>query len=295
MNGLKYIRTRCNLSLAELGDYIGVSRQTISSWENGTRGISKSNKSKLEAFFGIDSKYFNEISDEDKFEILTQPMFGYTDGEKKYYKYIPQNENANYEFLPEMEKSIDDAFADAVALKKAILGKIDNYIMHQEASCEFIKTDMIRSSLWYFDHMLRFLEKKNELAYGCKLPYRHEFRAMMQILLVAYELEPLENLESIRNHYDFEEEDLIWTENLRKEINEHWKRKESRNLMRISEAEGTLKQSVKKSIEEGALMSEAELLSKAKENRKKCDPEGKTYSASLLGMKSGITSSHIKR
>ena len=74
-----------------------------------------------------------------------------------------------------------------------------------------------------------------------------------------------------------------------------WKRKESRNLMRISEAKGTLKQSVKKSIEEGALMSEAELLGKAKENRKKCDPEGKTYSASLLGMKSGITSSHIKR
>lgn len=32
-----------------------------------------------------------------------------------------------------------------------------------------------------------------------------------------------------------------------------WKRKESRNLMRNSEAKGTLKQSVKKSIEEGAL------------------------------------------
>ena len=295
MNGLKYIRTRCNLSLAELGDYIGVSRQTISSWENGTRGISKSNKSKLEAFFGIDGKYFQEISDEDKFEILTKPMFGYTDGEKKYYKYIPENENANYEFLPEMEKSIDDAFADAIALKKAVLGKIDNYIMHQEASCAVVKVDMIRSNLWYFDHMLSFLEKKNELACGCKLPYRHEFRALMQILLVAYELEPLENLKTIRNHYDFEEEDLLWAENLRKEINEHWKRKESRNLAHISETEGALKQSIKKSIEESSAMNEAELLSKAQEDRKKYDPEGKTYSASLLGMKSGITSSRIKR
>jgi len=29
-------------------------------------------------------------------------------------------------------------------------------------------------------------------------------------------------------------------------------------------------------------MNEAELLRKAKENRKKCDPEGKTYSASAI-------------
>lgn len=37
MNGLKYIRTRCNLSLSELADMIGVSRQALSSWENGKK------------------------------------------------------------------------------------------------------------------------------------------------------------------------------------------------------------------------------------------------------------------
>ena len=39
MNGLKYIRTRCNLSLSELADMIGVSRQALSSWENGKKDI----------------------------------------------------------------------------------------------------------------------------------------------------------------------------------------------------------------------------------------------------------------
>ena len=71
MNGLKFIRTRCNLSVAELADHIDVSRQIISAWENGTRGISSKNKQKLEAFFGIDSKYFGEISEEDHKDILT--------------------------------------------------------------------------------------------------------------------------------------------------------------------------------------------------------------------------------
>ena len=39
MNGLKYIRTRCNLSLNELADAIGVTRQALSSWEVGKKPI----------------------------------------------------------------------------------------------------------------------------------------------------------------------------------------------------------------------------------------------------------------
>ena len=63
MNGLKYIRTRCNLSLSELADMIGVSRQALSSWENGKKDIPEQRSDQLAEFFGIGKEYFGEISE----------------------------------------------------------------------------------------------------------------------------------------------------------------------------------------------------------------------------------------
>ena len=58
MNGLRYIRTRCNLSVNELADAIGVSRQAINSWENEKKEIPKQRLEQLESFFGIDKTCF---------------------------------------------------------------------------------------------------------------------------------------------------------------------------------------------------------------------------------------------
>lgn len=44
MNGLKYIRTRCNLSLNELADILGVSRQALSMWETEKRRFHRNDK-----------------------------------------------------------------------------------------------------------------------------------------------------------------------------------------------------------------------------------------------------------
>ena len=54
MIGLTYIRRKCNLSLAELSAVLGVSRQAISSWENGRKQIPAKRKAEMAEFFGID-------------------------------------------------------------------------------------------------------------------------------------------------------------------------------------------------------------------------------------------------
>lgn len=51
MNGLKYIRTRCNLSLNDLAETIGVSRQALSAWENEKKDIPEQRKQQLSEFF----------------------------------------------------------------------------------------------------------------------------------------------------------------------------------------------------------------------------------------------------
>lgn len=50
MNGLKYIRTRCNISLSELAEIIGVTRQALNSWENGKKDIPEQRREQLASF-----------------------------------------------------------------------------------------------------------------------------------------------------------------------------------------------------------------------------------------------------
>lgn len=65
MNGLKYIRTKCNYSQRALAEVMGVSRQAINMWENSKKLPSKERKEDLCNIFGIDnSDYFGEITDE---------------------------------------------------------------------------------------------------------------------------------------------------------------------------------------------------------------------------------------
>lgn len=58
MNGLKFIRTRCNISLSELADTLDVSRQQVSAWENGIKPISQKRLSQLSKYFGVDKNFF---------------------------------------------------------------------------------------------------------------------------------------------------------------------------------------------------------------------------------------------
>jgi len=65
MNGLKFIRTRCNMSLNELADILDVSRQQVSAWENGVKTISQKRLRQLSEYFGVDEKFFLDISEDD--------------------------------------------------------------------------------------------------------------------------------------------------------------------------------------------------------------------------------------
>ena len=72
MNGLKFIRIRCNISLSELAEALKVSRQHVSAWENGSKRISENRLNQLSKYFGVDKKYFGEITKEDRKMIVLQ-------------------------------------------------------------------------------------------------------------------------------------------------------------------------------------------------------------------------------
>ena len=75
MNGLKFIRTQCNLSLNNVAQVLKVSRQIVSAWENGKKDIPEERKIQLSNYFGIDAQYFDEIDEIQKNEILETSMY----------------------------------------------------------------------------------------------------------------------------------------------------------------------------------------------------------------------------
>ena len=86
MNGLKYIRTRCNLSLNDVAEAIGVTRQALSSWENERKEIPEQRKKELADYFGIDAAYFGEIFEKEKKYLLEKAMFRYEEDGKETVK-----------------------------------------------------------------------------------------------------------------------------------------------------------------------------------------------------------------
>lgn len=76
MNGLKFIRTRCNYSQAALAEELGVSRQTINMWECAKKPLSESRKNELKEFFGLETdEWFGEIDNDTIEKIKKLPMY----------------------------------------------------------------------------------------------------------------------------------------------------------------------------------------------------------------------------
>lgn len=87
MNGLSFIRTKCNYSLAELADKIGVTRQMISAWENGRKEIPDARKKELSAFFGIEERFLGDITEADIKKLMHTAMYRFSDGKTERFHY----------------------------------------------------------------------------------------------------------------------------------------------------------------------------------------------------------------
>lgn len=69
MNGLKFIRSYLYMSSEALANKLGVSRALVSMWENMQKPIPPKRLKELSDIFGLDVKYFGEISEEQQEEI----------------------------------------------------------------------------------------------------------------------------------------------------------------------------------------------------------------------------------
>jgi transcriptional regulator with XRE-family HTH domain len=91
MNGLKYIRTLKGTSLVNLAEYLGISNQAVSAWENGKKSIPAARLKQLSELFGIPEEYFQkELSNNDMFMVS---RFNYVQEGNRVFEMFEREKN----------------------------------------------------------------------------------------------------------------------------------------------------------------------------------------------------------
>ena len=117
------------MSLNELADILDVSRQQVSAWENGVKTISQKRLRQLSEYFGVDEKFFLDISEDDKEFIVSKALYRRQDNEKEVYCFVKQGEMADdFKYrpfsYPDFEESLDEHMIRAKRKKKDTIAVI---------------------------------------------------------------------------------------------------------------------------------------------------------------------------
>lgn len=207
MNGLKFIRTRCNISLSELANVLGVSRQHISAWENGVKAISQSRLSQLSEYFGVDDKYFGEISEVDKEFITDKALYRRQDNDKEVYCFIKQGEMEDdikyrgYAY-PAWDESLDEQMNHAKKMKKETIDGIERAMGYFGKPSKLIdEIGAINLGCEVYGAVTKYLGQMQNEAPEMRVMYYKMIRNVLFSLLFSQNLISRENLEKEFEHY----------------------------------------------------------------------------------------------
>lgn len=137
MNGLKFIRTRCNYSQAALAEKLGVSRQAINMWENSKKPLSELRKNELKEFFGLETgEWFGEIDDGNVAEIKKLPMYIKHGGVSEHFLFSPQTGigqlKIGFQNTSQNELSLDERCTLKRHELSELFAEVQNYINDNE-------------------------------------------------------------------------------------------------------------------------------------------------------------------
>lgn len=229
MNGLKYIRTRCNLSLSELADMVGVSRQALSSWENGRKDIPEQRLEQLAEFFGVNRKFLGEISDEMKNTLINKAMFRYDENGKEYYRFKPQEGVTSLDqtrvsfFFDNSQKSLDEEYILAKHKKQELLEVIKNIIEWTEnAGSISAQIVCINRGCYVYGMINEMMEEMKKKDVHLKMPFFYELVDVWKAMLVAYGIMDKEEISDFDRRNVYCGEDGEWILELSEQIKAHW-------------------------------------------------------------------------
>lgn len=161
MNNLKYMREIYGATQEEISELLGVSRVSISNWENGTGNsrISRVNQEKLSTLYGLGPEYFydKEIDSNAKALILeTKDKASYV--EKEYNTQKDENVQSVFKTC-----SFKDAVENYMCAMKLVIALADTCTLHDLELAYKINEQMSRRLTNVLELRKNDIEKGDEV------------------------------------------------------------------------------------------------------------------------------------
>lgn len=227
MNGLKIIRTRCNLSINDIADILGISRQLVSAWENGRKIISSKRAKQLSEFFGINEVLFGEINEKQKIYIIEKAMFKHKYHGKEIFKFKPEDgvddiSKVVVYFKGDSGVSLSDAYDAAKRVKENTVDRIDSFIHNNKGEHMESEITRITSYTNIYGKFTDLLESIDEQKTHLKVPYRFEIIDVLDAMKLAFGLLEEETVRGYRKSEHLVGMDSEHIIELAEIIRNHW-------------------------------------------------------------------------
>lgn len=249
MNGIKFIREKSNFSRNALADRMGVTRQTVTLWERGVRKPDKKHLKWLCDFYGIEEKWFEDLSDEDMLILKEKKMYRHYDGDKEFYSFTPEKDGWAEISIPcgELDDMLDERYAAVAKKKKEFMRHVETYLECKYDSKYNDKVYLIDKILVAergmrdiesFITLMNTVQGVGSEGLYLKVPFRYEIKAALYAMMVAsgqYSVDEIKNMYAM----DFEEEglhiDSEYMDELIKVMSKHWRENKNREIERMAE------------------------------------------------------------
>jgi len=196
MNGLKYIRTKCNYSQRALADILGVSRQAVNMWENSKKIPSQERKEDFCRLFGIDNPaFFGELTPELYENLKALPTYKIpSDGNSEKFSF-KRCEDPDWKSCTQYRHDKDEeqlSLDDKCALKrlefKKLLDDISDFAIQDEVKNSYNNLSAINRTTRIFSNTLD-LSKEARLKFPeFVMVYYHTFFAILDAMNISFGL-----------------------------------------------------------------------------------------------------------
>ena len=208
MNGIKYIREKSNFTKYALAERMGVTRQTVTLWERGARRPDSQHLKWLCDFYGVEEKWFGDLSDEELETLNKKRMYRHHDGDKEYFSFIPEIDGFNEISVEcgDLEAMLDERYADALRKKKVFMLRVEDYLRYSRIKGLhlFDKIMVMERGMKDIEEFMNLMDIAHEVGRDetfLKVPFWYEVKAVIYAMMVASGHYTLEEIKSLYGVY----------------------------------------------------------------------------------------------
>ena len=227
MIGLRYIRTKCDLSLSDLAKKLHVSRQMVSAWENERKDIPENRLQELSEIFGIEKKYLGVITDEMKDEIESRPVYLVYESPEPEYRFDDANGGQEALWPVSIYQSLTEKYIETKKKRQDLLDTISRDLTFEEYhKYIYDEISMIENMSFFYECTHKIISLYQDKYRNYRVVYRCEAMAMFDAMMIALGIEDKDRLANIEADDSFwVKEDVAFARNLAEQIKDHWEEK----------------------------------------------------------------------